>query len=232
MSGTTVYAAGAFAYLGGQPHRGVARILGTASFPPLAASVSAPNGGHPLVIGTTFRTEWTTSGGAFGAQSADLYLSRSGPTGPWELLEAGITGRSYYDWQVTGPACSNAYLRVDARDWSGAIASDMSDPPFAIATWALDAPPLAPPLAFALAPPAPNPARGRVTLTYAVPRAAQVRLSVLDIQGRELVVLADGVCAAGRHVAPLDAGHFAAGLYFVRLQAPGVDLRRKIMILN
>ena len=232
VSGATVYAGGSFFSVGGQSHRGLARILDAASIAPLDVSVSAPNGNQTLVIGTTYRTRWDVSGGAFGAQSADVYLSRGGPTGPWELLAAAVTGRSYYDWQVTGPECSNAYLWVDVRDWSGAVASDIGNASFTIATAALDAPRQAQPLAFELTPPAPNPARGRATLVYTVPRPAHVRLSVLDVQGREVAVLADGAREAGHQVAALNASQFAAGLYFIRLQAPGADLRQKFLILN
>ena len=60
---------------------------------------------------------------------------------------------------------------------------------------------------------------------FALPRATQVRLSVLDIQGREVAVLAQGMFEAGRHSVEWDGrgreGALGAGLYLVRLQTPG-----------
>lgn len=86
--------------------------------------------------------------------------------------------------------------------------------------------------AFALAPLAPNPTAGEATLSFAVPARTHVRLTLLDLQGREVARLADGERIAGLHTAALDARDLRPGLYFVRLQAPGVDLRRRLAIVR
>jgi hypothetical protein len=70
----------------------------------------------------------------------------------------------------------------------------------------------------------PNPSRGAVQVEFALPRDARVRVSVIDLQGREVALLADGVLPAGRHSRSWsdDAPHrAAAGIYFVRLAADG-----------
>lgn len=81
-----------------------------------------------------------------------------------------------------------------------------------------------PPRAFALSLPRPSPSAGPVALAFAVPREADVRLSVLDVQGRELQTLASGRHAPGRYTVHWDgrggAGRVPAGLYFVRLLTP------------
>jgi hypothetical protein len=59
-----------------------------------------------------------------------------------------------------------------------------------------------------------------------------VRLSLLDVQGRERAVLADDEWAAGRHVLELNAADLEPGLFFVRLQAGGADLRRRLVIIR
>jgi acyl-coenzyme A thioesterase PaaI-like protein len=51
---------------------------------------------------------------------------------------------------------------------------------------------------------APNPALGSTRVDFAVARAGTVRLSVLDVAGREQVVLARGNYAAGRHTIQWD----------------------------
>ncbi len=80
------------------------------------------------------------------------------------------------------------------------------------------------PKAFALSSAWPNPSRGALTLAIMVPRAANVRLSVLDLQGREVAVLADGGFAPGRHEIRWDGrtdhGQVPAGLYFIRCVTP------------
>jgi DNA-binding beta-propeller fold protein YncE len=88
----------------------------------------------------------------------------------------------------------------------------------------LSAPPASLPTEFALASPMPNPSRGAVQVEFALPRDARVRVSVIDLQGREVALLADGVLPAGRHSRSWsdDAPHrAAAGIYFVRLAADG-----------
>ncbi|HLT48365.1 MAG TPA: S8 family serine peptidase, partial [Rubricoccaceae bacterium] len=62
----------------------------------------------------------------------------------------------------------------------------------------------------------PNPFRGRAVVPFEVPEAAQVRVSVYDVLGREVAVLADGRFEAGRYEATLDGAGLAAGLYLVR----------------
>jgi parallel beta-helix repeat protein len=87
---------------------------------------------------------------------------------------------------------------------------------------------------FALAPITPNPVGAVGRFAFVVPRTAPVRLSVLDVQGRTVTTLADRVCAPGRHESVWNAstGRGAArhGLYFLRLEAPGVSLTRRFAV--
>ena len=86
----------------------------------------------------------------------------------------------------------------------------------------------------ALAAIAPNPAAGPVHVAFALPGEARARLSVLDVQGREWAVLADGVQSMGRHsvewTGRSDRGPAPPGLYFVRLVASGRTLVRRLVI--
>ena len=87
---------------------------------------------------------------------------------------------------------------------------------------------------FALAAPRPNPAAREVTVAYDVPQSAPVRVTVLDLQGREVAVLASGEHAAGPYVRTWDGARGSerarAGVYFVRLEAPGISLVRKAVL--
>jgi hypothetical protein len=88
----------------------------------------------------------------------------------------------------------------------------------------------------ALAPPAPNPARGVVRFSFDLPRAMRVRLEVLDVQGRVVAALAEGDFRPGRHECTWDASaHGAragAGLYFVSLGTPRGRLVRRVALLR
>ena len=67
--------------------------------------------------------------------------------------------------------------------------------------------------------PAPNPVAGTTTLRFTLAQPADVRLSVVDALGREVVVLAAAPHAAGEHAAELDTSGLTPGLYVVRLAA-------------
>ena len=78
---------------------------------------------------------------------------------------------------------------------------------------------------------APNPSSGSARVSFAVPEAGTVRVSVVDVQGREVAVLVDGSVSAGRHEARLDRG-LAAGVYVVRLEAAGQVRTRQAVVVR
>ncbi|MCC6649821.1 MAG: PQQ-binding-like beta-propeller repeat protein [Candidatus Eisenbacteria bacterium] len=200
------------------------------SDPMFQGTVLEPIAGRPLAIGSVHRFEWRSEGAVFGAQSADLYLSRGGPLGPWEPIAIGVSGRDSYDWTVAGPDAAQAYLWVDVRDAAGRIASDVSDGAFSIGAAALDAPPNTPANTVALEGPLPNPLRGRGTLRYVVPRTGLVSLGVFDILGREVRALVAGNREAGSHSVAL--GALPRGLYFVRLATRDGTISKRFVVLD
>jgi subtilisin family serine protease len=87
---------------------------------------------------------------------------------------------------------------------------------------------------FELSRPVPNPTSGTARVDYSVPRESRVTLAVFDMQGRRVATLADGLAPAGRHQAVWNGttgGRSApAGIYFVRLQGPGVQFSRRLIV--
>jgi len=89
---------------------------------------------------------------------------------------------------------------------------------------------------FELAPVSPNPNHWFARVEYAVPRASMIRLSVVDIQGREVTVLAEGMDGPGRHLRAWDGtsahGRVPAGVYFVRFETPEKTLMRRTILMQ
>lgn len=91
-----------------------------------------------------------------------------------------------------------------------------------------------PTLDFALRAIGPNPGRGATRIAYTVPRETRVRITMHDVQGRELGVLVDGNVDGGRHEAQLRAGEGGApraGICFVRMSWAGGSRTQRVILL-
>ncbi len=89
----------------------------------------------------------------------------------------------------------------------------------------------------ALAPGAPNPFRGRTTIEFVLPSSGPVSVAIVDVAGRVVTTLSDGVLSAGRHVLAWDAktasGATApAGAYFVRVRQGSVLRAQKLLLIR
>jgi hypothetical protein len=95
-------------------------------------------------------------------------------------------------------------------------------------------PPGEPITSFALGRVTPNPSRyGQpVTIEYTLPRTASFRVSMVDVQGREVAVLASGMTPRGRYRATWNGDQMPAGLYFVRYRFPGGKARVQRLVLT
>ncbi|MDM7924875.1 MAG: sugar-binding protein [bacterium] len=88
------------------------------------------------------------------------------------------------------------------------------------------------PRAFALQQNYPNPFNPTTTISYAVPKASDIRLTVYDMKGREVAVLAEGRKAAGFYTVEFDGKNLASGVYFYRLKAGSTVLKQKMVMLK
>lgn len=88
------------------------------------------------------------------------------------------------------------------------------------------------PEAALLSPNYPNPFRSSTTFEYAVSESGPVKLAVYDVMGRQVALLVDEAQPASTYRVGFDAPDLASGIYFVRLQASGKVLSRKITVVN
>ena len=76
---------------------------------------------------------------------------------------------------------------------------------------------------------------GRVS--YSTPTRGDVTLSVVDVQGRRVATLCNGVLPAGAHEVAWDGRgergtRLAAGVYFMRLEAQGARAQQKLILIR
>jgi hypothetical protein len=77
----------------------------------------------------------------------------------------------------------------------------------------------------------PNPFRGETVIRYGLGKAANVSLSVFDMNGRLIRMLVNGNRGSGTYTVPFHAGSLPAGIYLYRLQA-GDFIETKRMVLQ
>jgi len=86
--------------------------------------------------------------------------------------------------------------------------------------------------AFGLRPAWPNPFNPTTQLAFTLPAAARARLTVHDLRGATVAVLADGELPAGEHRRVWQAGGRASGLYFAVLESEGRREVRRLTLLK
>jgi hypothetical protein len=82
---------------------------------------------------------------------------------------------------------------------------------------------------------APNPTSGSARIDFAIVREERVRISVVDVTGREATILADGQMAPGSYSMLWDgrkgSTRLPAGVYFVHWTSAGKTMNRKLVLV-
>jgi hypothetical protein len=76
----------------------------------------------------------------------------------------------------------------------------------------------------------PNPFNSTARVSYSLPDAASVRITIHDLTGREIAELFNGRIEAGNHSAVWNAETSAAGVYFVKVNVAGATLSEKLLL--
>ena len=164
----------------------------------------------PALLGDPSPYEWTWSfgdGSSSTVETQDFFLPVSVPHG----------------YAVPGTYWATVWLRTSFGLYA-------CFPTLRISTLVPQTPvAIAPPAAVTglrIEPARPNPFAKRTELGFALPRSGAIRLMILDLQGRRVATLADGVRSAGEHdvvwQGRTDAGRtVAAGVYLALLEQEG-----------
>jgi len=82
---------------------------------------------------------------------------------------------------------------------------------------------------------APNPASAGARIEFALVRQEKVRISVVDVAGREAAILADGQMTPGSYSMQWDGRQGGArlpgGVYFVRWASAGRTMNRRLVLV-
>ncbi|MCU0607698.1 MAG: T9SS type A sorting domain-containing protein, partial [Candidatus Edwardsbacteria bacterium] len=162
---------------------------------------------------------------------AHLTFSTNGQWG-WTRTQDQIRG-SYVGWWYNpggGFGVGSAYVPVSSV-WTGT--TDHSFVLFGGLTpsGAAGNPAAVPPAPFALQPAHPNPARGRTTFDFNLPKAGGYRIDVYNLAGQRVHGII-GTGRAGGNSVGWNPGSTAAGVYIYRLTAGGRSATGKLVLVK
>lgn len=78
----------------------------------------------------------------------------------------------------------------------------------------------------------PNPFNSGTQISYSLPEASYVTVSVYDVVGRKVATLVDGMHEPGTHQLSFDASGLSSGVYIYRLQTPQISVSQQMMLMK
>jgi subtilisin-like proprotein convertase family protein len=78
----------------------------------------------------------------------------------------------------------------------------------------------------------PNPFNPATTISFALPKAENVKLAVYDMLGREVAALVNAFKQAGIYEVPFDASSLSSGVYFYRLETGSFTETKKMLLVK
>jgi hypothetical protein len=181
---------------------------------------------HPTVVGSVAENTWSVavSGntlitfGPDGLRAKDI-TDRLHPVTVGYYYYPNATDQWIRDIDVLGQyllTISSGYFRVFQYD---TLSSTLSPPEII-------------PSSFTLYPCYPNPFNTITMIRFSLPYTAHTKLTIYDVTGRQVKVLANEMLDAGEHCLTFDGSGLSSGVYFVRLQSGQHTQTEKMVLLK
>jgi flagellar hook assembly protein FlgD len=78
----------------------------------------------------------------------------------------------------------------------------------------------------------PNPFNPNTTISFNLPKATNINLSIYDINGQLVSKLIDGQVSSGFHKVNWNASNYSSGVYFYKLTTNGFSDTKKMMLVK
>lgn len=214
-----------------------------------SAGLSDPNIANPVAVITASRTYVVTVTDANGCTAQDTIIVSLLPapsvwagqdktiTIPGDSVQLQGSGAATYVWSpATGLSCTNcpnpkaSPSVTTVYTCTGFNANGCSRSDNMTVFLNLVGVDDANPLGFEFDAISPNPARDFARISFSLNETAQVRFSLLDMNGKLLTQTAGTEYIAGSHSMTWSTENLAAGIYFMRMEASGRSFSRKLII--
>lgn len=174
-------------------------------------------------------TEYDLYTAPFGFGNAEL---QSTFRKPFYMIMNMAVGGNFTDAltaeQVTAPIPAKMYIDyIRLKDYNGAGEVTINE----VATSSENDENAQIPTGFKLLQNYPNPFNPSSEITFELPEAADVRLHVFDVLGRQISTLVNEKLSSGLHTSRFNASNLSSGVYFYTLEINGVAIDTKKMIL-
>ncbi len=144
------------------------------------------------------------------------YFFRNGQWDRYDNVLPNITSyiRGFADWDNNG----TMDIFTDAGIYLNMSPSAADDPVVAPSSFKLSS--------------YPNPFNAQTTITFDLPRAGDVTLTLFDVLGQEIETLLNEQITAGTHTLNYDAARLPSGVYFTTLKSGDVSTTHKLLLLK
>lgn len=215
-----------------------------------AGSVSDPNSANPYYVISGTRTFVVTVTNQFGCEDTDtMVVSQDNPPNVWAGQDQSITapgdsvqltgfGGATFLWTPsTGLSCttcpdpmcfSDTSITYTLTSWnaSGCSGSDMVNVNVNIV--GIDDP--LEQSGLQLGDIVPNPVAQTAFINYSLKERTEVSLDLIDLSGKQIRLLKDGIEAPGDHRVNFDRSGLSSGIYFLRLSSKEGSRVKKIIL--
>ncbi len=195
-------------------------LISNMAYPDTARNPRPQNGSQDVL--TTANLYWSPG---VGSETHDVYFGTD-PNPPF----IGNQTDSIFDPPGEMEYATTYYWKVDERNNAGMAPGPVWS--FFTHILAADDWPAGVPRELALGPAYPNPFNATLSIPFALPKAAEVRLELFDITGRQRAVLAEGMYTAGTHRVQWNAEAVGSGVYLVRLIAGDRSVTTKVVAMK
>lgn len=146
--------------------------------------------------------------------------------------ESPITISKFDEFEISGLPDGGAqyFFRVQAFDLSGNLGDTSNETTTTITTSLFED--IETPENYSIEQNYPNPFNPSTSITFKVPEASNVEITIYDMLGRKLATLMEGRKAAGSYTLTLDMSNYSSGMYLYRMRAGSFVQTRRLTLIK